>query len=269
MAKAYVFYNPLAGQGKILEDLDALQFVLDIPSVLCDMTKPETYGEALFAMDSDDYLVLCGGDGTLNRFVNLTGELQRSNAVYYYPAGDNNDFALDFGRRYGMNPFPVTDVLKTLPEVQLGDRTFSFLTGVLFFAARKNRRTSKQKQSYTEENMPQRVKVSVDRALRHFENVRFAAVMQGKHCNGGMVPDAGRRRTDGDFSCVLIHSCGRLKGNYLLRQLQKGRNPESRCLTILRGGDVRLDFETPISILVDGEGQRNVKELRVRRKEAT
>ncbi len=76
MARAFLFYNPLAGQGKILEDLDAMQFVLDEEVVLCDMTKPETYEQALFSMEQADYLVLCGGDGTLNRFVNDTAGIE-------------------------------------------------------------------------------------------------------------------------------------------------------------------------------------------------
>ena len=44
MSKAYLFYNPLAGQGKAIEDLKLLEAILDADDlVYCDMTKGETY----------------------------------------------------------------------------------------------------------------------------------------------------------------------------------------------------------------------------------
>lgn len=269
MAKAFVFYNPLAGQGKILEDLEALEFVLDVECVFCDMTKPETYGEALFDMAPNDALVICGGDGTLNRFVNLVEDIHLPNEIYYYPAGEHNDFARDFGCCYGSNPFSVSKALKRLPQVQTGNKIICFLTGVLFLAERRIRCFSGKKQRYTDKNTPQRVRVSVDRALHAYENVRFAAVMQGKHCNGGMIADVKRLRTDEDLSCVLIHGCSRLTGNYLLRQLQKGRTPQSRHLTIHRGREIRLTFEEPVCLLVDGEVHTGAAEFTARGKETT
>ena len=66
MSKAYLFYNPLAGQGKAIEDLKLLEAILDADDlVYCDMTKGETYSHQLFSLTEDDCLVLCGGDGTL------------------------------------------------------------------------------------------------------------------------------------------------------------------------------------------------------------
>ena len=267
MGKAYIFYNPQAGQGKVLEDLDALSFVLDEETVLCDMTKPETFEEALFAMAEEDYLVLCGGDGTINRFVNIMADIHRSNEIYYYPAGTHNDFALDYGRIYGNNPFPITKALQRLPCVRIGSREGFFLTGIVFAADPRMRVFSRKRQGYTEESKPVGMKVSVDRRLYHYEKVRFAAVMQGRHCHGGLIPDAQRQRTDSTLSCALIHGCGKCKANYLLRQLRKGRRPCSRHLTIHRAENIRLTFDGPVKLLTDGETQSGVTEVTVRGKE--
>lgn len=256
MAKAYVFYNPLAGSGKILEDLEALEVVLEAECVFCDMTKPETYEQALFDMKPEDTLVLCGGDGTLNRFVNLTAGLQRKNEVYYYPAGEHNDFARDFSRRYGNNPFCITQGMKDLPWVQMRNRHESFLTGILFHPSPKIRRTSTGKPRY---NISVTACAIVDGTTHRYEKVRFAAVMYGKFCCGGMIPDPGRKRTDGDLSCVMIHSCGKLWANYLLSQLRKGRRVNSQYLTIQRGENIHISFDTPVSILVDGEAQSDIR----------
>lgn len=261
MAKAYLFYNPLAGGGQILEDLEALEFVLDEETVLCDMTKPETYAQTLFGMNREDYFVVCGGDGTLNRFVNLTGQLHRPNEVYYYPAGTNNDFALDFGRRYGNNPFCVTKPLQALPQVRMGGKSGSFLTGILFQTGSGFRRFSRKRPCYYNENTPNTVRISVDRSLRCYEKVRFAAVMYGRHCGGGMTPDVSRNRTDRDLSCVIIHGCGPCKANYLYHQLRKGRSVHSRHFSILRGRNLQLSFRSPVCLRTDGEIQTGVTEL--------
>ena len=67
MSKAYIFYNPLAGNGRCKEDVSMLECVLPDEIVYCDMTKSETYERDLFSLEPGDYLILCGGDGTLNR----------------------------------------------------------------------------------------------------------------------------------------------------------------------------------------------------------
>ena len=85
MAKAYVFYNPLAGNGIGEASLSALEIVISDEVVFCNMTKADTYEEKLFSLKPDDYIILCGGDGTLNRFVNFTDEVELNNEILYYP----------------------------------------------------------------------------------------------------------------------------------------------------------------------------------------
>ena len=261
MARAFLFYNPLAGQGRILEDLDAMQFVLDDEVVLCDMTKPETYEQALFSMEQSDYLVLCGGDGTLNRFVNLMEDVPRPNEIYYYPAGQHNDFALDHGRWYGCNPFPVTRQLGRLPRVRIGSREGSFLTGILFASDSRILRTLRHIPGYSKNSRPQTLRLKADGGLYHYDKVRFAAIMQGKHCFGGLIPDPNRQPGDEDLSCVLLHGCSLWKGKHLLHRLQKNRAVHSPHLTVHRGRRIKMTFDAPACILTDGELQTDVMEL--------
>ena len=79
MSKAYIFYNPLAGDGRCKEDVSMLECVLPDEIVYCDMTKSETYERDLFSLEPGDYLILCGGDGTLNRFVNFEHTMSSTN----------------------------------------------------------------------------------------------------------------------------------------------------------------------------------------------
>lgn len=242
MSDAYIFYNPMAGDGRILEDLDALQFVLDENCVFCDMTKPETYGESLFVMKPEDYLVLCGGDGTLNRFANLTADLERPNEVYYFPAGTHNDFALDFSRHYGDNPFPVGSLLRDLPMLVVGGRRQCFLTGISFQPAGKGA-------------VPELKIVWEGKPLR-FSDVFFAAVLYGNHAFGGMRPIPGRSRKDAKLSLLIIHGCSGLRARWILRNLRRGKPlPLSRHISCLEGKQLQLSFSCPVEAVMDGDPQ--------------
>ena len=57
MSKAYIFYNPLAGNGRCKEDVSMLECILPDEIVYCDMTKSETYERDLFSLEPGDYFV--------------------------------------------------------------------------------------------------------------------------------------------------------------------------------------------------------------------
>jgi len=261
MGKAYLFYNPLAGGGKILEDLDALEFVLDTDTVLCDMTDAKTYEQTLFAMTPEDYIVVCGGDGTLHRFWNLVADLGRSNAIYYYPAGTHNDFALNFGRFYGCNPFPVTEFLGKLPVMRTEKRTACFLTGILFLTDDRKRSHFPKQAGYDRGNTPVDLQLRIDGCSRSFEKVSFAAILKGRYCCGGKAPDPDRRWAEEELSCVIIHGCGKWKAARLKRRLWKNRPLHSSHLTLYRGRDVEMLFEDAVCLRVDGELHTEVTQL--------
>lgn len=130
MAKAYVFYNPFAGNGDGKKRLDELKNIIPDELIFCDLTKEETYESSLFKITSKDSLILCGGDGTLNQFVNITEGIHIPCEIFYYPTGRNNDFARDLGKKTGDKPFPITLYLKHLPIAEIGNRKHQFLNGI-------------------------------------------------------------------------------------------------------------------------------------------
>ena len=47
------------------------------------------------SLEGDDSIIICGGDGTLNRFVNAIYDLNTDKEILYYAAGSGNDFLRD------------------------------------------------------------------------------------------------------------------------------------------------------------------------------
>ncbi len=73
------------------------------------MTLPEIYENTVYLLWNDDYIVLCGGDGTLNRFVNDTENTNMGNEILYFPSGSGNDFARDLGQNPGETPSSIKE----------------------------------------------------------------------------------------------------------------------------------------------------------------
>ena len=60
------------------------------------MIKNVDYKSFFSKLSSDDKVIIAGGDGTLNRFINDTEGIKFENEILYYPIGTGNDFAHDF-----------------------------------------------------------------------------------------------------------------------------------------------------------------------------
>jgi hypothetical protein len=69
MGKKYILYNSLAGNGKCMYDVQALADTYP-DAILKKMTEIASYAEFMGSLAEDDEVILCGGDGTLNIFVN-------------------------------------------------------------------------------------------------------------------------------------------------------------------------------------------------------
>ena len=121
MAAYTVLYNPYAGNGRGEENTRAIGDFLPGEKIdFHDMTKIEDYGEFFRHLPPETRVILSGGDGTLNRFINDTSGLDIPQDIYYYAAGSGNDFLRDLGRKPEDGPFPIGEYLRALPVVTVG-----------------------------------------------------------------------------------------------------------------------------------------------------
>ena len=90
MAIAHVLYNPLSGNGKCLEEAKLLEVYFHDDAEFFDITRITNYSAFLHGMEAADYLVIAGGDGTLNRFANDTDGIEIPQTILYFPERINN-----------------------------------------------------------------------------------------------------------------------------------------------------------------------------------
>ena len=91
----YVLYNSLSGNGTGKTKAEEIKpFLSGKELVFEDVTKI-TDANAFFAgLNPDDELYLCGGDGTLNRFINNTDGIDIVQPLYFFPTGTGKINAL-------------------------------------------------------------------------------------------------------------------------------------------------------------------------------
>ena len=111
MKKGFVLYNKKAGKNEDVEAVKNLAAVIDGELELVEVSKITNYQVFLSGLNNDDYIILCGGDGTINRFVNDTEGIDFTGEILYFPVGTGNDFALDLGHGKGCKPFSLKEYM--------------------------------------------------------------------------------------------------------------------------------------------------------------
>ena len=95
----HVLYNELSGNGTgKTKAEDVKKFLNGKETVFEDVRKITDYNSFFAGLKEDDEIILCGGDGTLNHFINDTEGMTYENPLYYYPTGSGNDFLVQDSR---------------------------------------------------------------------------------------------------------------------------------------------------------------------------
>lgn len=278
--KHYVLYNPLAGNGAAKEVAEALSKTLSSEVILTPMTEIDNYATYFSELTAEDTITLCGGDGTLNRFVNDTVALMLPCEVQYLAIGSGNDFLRDLDKTPDGVPVSITNYIKNLPVTEVKGKTYRFLNNVGYgidgycceVGDALKARTVKAV-NYTSiaikgllfHYKPKNAVITVDGKEYTFKKVWLAPTMKGRFYGGGMMatPDQDRTAPDGKLSVLVFHGSGRLKTLMIFPSIFKGEHIKSvKHVTVLSGYDVKVVYDAPAAVQIDGETILDVSEYR-------
>ena len=275
----FILYNPNAGNGKAQNELNTLLGFFDHEPTCIDMTTIESYADFFAPLGENDAVVVCGGDGTLNRFVNDTAELSIACDILYYALGSGNDFLRDVGRTVADGPFSIKEYIRDLPTVEVKGKTYRFLNNVGFGidgycceVGDKKRATSIKPVNYTAiaiggllfHYKPCGATVTVDdKEYRFKKKVWIAPTMKGRYYGGGMMaaPDQDRTDPEGTLSLMVFQGGGRLATLIAFPSIFKGEHvKKEKMVKIYQGKTVRVKFDAPATVQIDGETVFDVTE---------
>ncbi len=279
--KTYIFYNQLAGHGNCEQAAKALCPKYEGEVVCKSITEIEDYAALIAPLTEEDTIIVCGGDGTLNRFANAIAGLQPRCKLLYYAFGTGNDFLKDIGREVGSDPVSVKPYLENLPEVEVNGEKYLFLNGVGYGidgycceVGDRMKATSDKPVNYTSiaikgllfHYKPKNAVVVVDGKEYKYKKVWIAATMKGRYYGGGMMnaPDQDRLCEDGTVSLVLFYGKGKLKTLIAFPSIFKGEHvKKTDMVAVHTGKEISVRFEKPAPLQIDGETVLNVQEYRV------
>jgi diacylglycerol kinase family enzyme len=278
-----ILYNPLAGNHAAGMSADTRLPLGEADSAVSyDITAITDYAAFFASIDPADTVVISGGDGTLNRFVNDTEGLEIPNELCYVSGGTGNDFLRDLDRRPEDGPLSLTAYLRELPVVEINGRRSRFLNNVGFGidgyccevgdAQRAARREGDDTPvNYTAiaikglllHYKPTTATVTVDGVTHTFRKAWLAPTMKGRCYGGGMFAAPAQDRTDpeGKLSVMVFHGKGRLRTLMAFPSIFKGEHIRRKSMvTILEGRDIRVAFDSPRAVQIDGETVTGVTE---------
>ncbi len=269
MSKTYLLYNSNAGHGRVHAAANELACAYNNPFVV-DMASSDGYRAVLADVAEDDVIVICGGDGTINRFVNETRNLDLKNKIFYHAVGSGNDFMRDVAPD-ATAPIELNKYIERLPTVTVNGKEYLFVNGVGYgidgYCCEEGDRLkalSDKPVNYTAiaikgllfKYKPTSAKVRVDGKEYSFKRVWIAPSMNGRFYGGGMMPAPEQNRLDPErkLSLVVLHDSGKLGTLMIFPSIFKGKLGENKSkVTVLTGHEIEVEFDRPVALQIDGE----------------
>lgn len=276
-----VLYNPLAGNSTGEKAARRLTEIYPAQSLtFTDITKITSYQDYFDSLKENESVILCGGDGTLNRFVNAVYGMNHGRNIYYFATGSGNDFLRDVGSDQN-KPFLINKYLTSLPCVYVNGKKSLFINGIGYGidgycceVGDKQRQTSEKPVNYTSIAIkgllfhfrPTNATVTVDGVTKSYKKVWLAPTMNGRFYGGGMntAPKQDRLNKEGSVSLVVLHGSGKLKTLCVFPSIFEGKHVEhSEMVDVLTGKNITVKFDRPTALQIDGETVLGVSEYRV------
>ena len=277
----YVLYNPIAGNGQGKAAAAKIKDFISEGIEMVDITKVD-YKDLFAKCAPDDKIVLCGGDGTLNRFINETEDVRTGVSILFFAGGSGNDFLRDLDKTPPCEPFDIGKYIVDLPEVEVRGKKYKFLNGVGYGIdgycceeGDKLRATTDKPINYASiaikgllgKFKPANATVTVDGVKYTYKKVWLAPAMNGRYYGGGMkiAPDQDRLNPERRISTVIFYGSGKLKTLMIFPGIFKGKHIEHKKNVVVHTGyDITVEFDKPTALQIDGETITGVTSYRAR-----
>lgn len=281
MKKYYVLFNPYSGNGKGEEYARKLSSILNDELIYFSMPKITDFKKFLSMTKGED-IIICGGDGTLNYFINHTDGIKYKNNILYYSTGSGNDFYNDVFKGKGEGPHLINEYLKDLPTVIVKGKEYKFINGIGYGIdgyccemGDLHRKKSTKPVNYTKialkgllyDYKPTNAIVTVDSVKHAYKKVWLAPTMNGRCYGGGMMIAPYQNRLNGDRSLtvVVLHGMIKLKVLTAFATVFKGEHVRfKKIVDLYTAHEVKVEFDRPVALQIDGETILGVTEYTVK-----
>ena len=277
----HIFYNMMAGHGDARAKAKKLSSIFEGDVEFHDVAAT-SYREFISSTPAEDVIVICGGDGTINRFANDTYDMEFPNDVLYFPAGSGNDFMHDVLDKAENGMIEINEYVKDLPTVTVNGETKKFINGIGFGIdgycceiGDEKKKVSDKPVNYTAIAISgllfhfkaPNAKVTLDGVTKEYPRVWIAPTMNGRYYGGGMnvTPNQNRLNLERTVSLGVFYGKGRIKTLMVFPKIFKGEHVNhTEMFETLVGHEITVEFDRPCPLQIDGETVKNVTSYTVK-----
>lgn len=219
MTLYYIMYNPKSSKGSIEKKVNKLYKKTSKKNdcYMINLLEINSREKIFISQCTDeDVIYLCGGDGTLNQFVNRIQGVEAKCKIYFFAMGSGNDYARNYKRRY----VEITDLAKNPPKLIVNnEESYTFVNGVGIGVdaevcrSKAQYKFSEVKKSYftialscIKTFRPYGLDIEIDGEKKHFDNVWFFVCNNGKYFGGGMKVTPKAIINDEYLDLCIVHS---------------------------------------------------------------
>ncbi|MCM1395820.1 MAG: hypothetical protein NC132_06940 [Corallococcus sp.] len=272
----YILMNSKANNGMGEKDARDWAKVLTEETTFIDVLTTDVR-KLVSDLKEGDEVVVAGGDGTLNHFINDVADLEIANKIYYVKSGSGNDFYRDRKDEVDeLGRIALNRHLVNLPVIYVNGITKRFINGIGYGIdgetckiGEELRRTTDKPINYSKiaiklllgKFKQRNATVTVDGQTATYKHVWLAPTMKGRYYGGGLMvaPNQDRFDHEGKVSVVVLYKRGRLGTLLNFPSMNTGKHVLKKgWVTVVTGKRVEVSFDTPCALQIDGEVVDNV-----------
>ncbi len=271
-----LLYNPLSRNGKnpnfiskIVKQLEKEDRQVRTENVL----EVGEVDDFIKSLNTDDRIILVGGDGTLNRLVNTIHGKKFVQDLDMYQAGTGNDFIRSLhtsDKVVSIKPF-----IERVPSIRFNDQKRLFLNGSGIgldgFIVRlvNSEKGKKNRFNYFKNTLKgfvlfKRMNISfkVDGKSYKENKVWLASVMNAPYFGGGMMIAPEAKRSENELHLVLVHKIPKFLLFFIFPFIYSGKHVKfKRWVKIIKGKHFELEFDQDTYMQIDGEDEYPIKKI--------
>jgi diacylglycerol kinase family enzyme len=276
----YILFNPKAKNGNTLEHIKKQYLTMTDVKTISVLDK-EDYENCINSLTEEDTIILIGGDGTLNRFINDIKDKNVKGKILFNTAGTGNDFYTDVKEKEDGDLIEINKYINNLPKAIINGKEYLFINGIGFgidgYCCEEGDRLqakSDKPVNYTAiaikgllfKYKAPRGKVTVDGVTKEYKRIWLAPTMKGRYYGGGMMvtPEQNRLSDDKLVSSVVWHKSSKLKTLMIFPSIFKGEHVKhTKFIEIVKGHHIIVEFDRPTALQIDGETVSGVTKYEV------
>lgn len=278
----YLLYNLAANSGKGDDSAKrALPYLFGKELKQIDLNGLD-FKAFLKTLQADDEAVLVGGDGTLNCFVNQVYPKPLPCPFFLFRGGTGNDFLRDITNADKKQALvKINEYLIKLPTVTVGTHTRFFINGIGYGLdgkvceiADRRKENGKLKNNFGAiafkellfSFKPYHARVTVDGVAREFDRVYMAPAMNGRYFGGGFKSAPEQDRLGDTLTLVVVHDASKTWAISHFPTMLTGTHVKyTDQITLLTGKEIKVEFDRPCALQIDGETILAVREYTARK----